>query len=167
MDVCSQSWIGWGIGNLWSAWFWVSKACTRPAPEKGCIRHLNTKLHTSNFRWALWDPYTGQNGFFLSCGDQSRSNSCQRAVMVTFLLKLWQSTFSCSDFIQWFRIKKKKKVFASGLGLSPSSPEHPSRLWLGYVRRFLHSAYSGLAVGQGTARTKFRVGGKANTEQIL
>lgn len=34
-------------------------------------------------------------------------------VMLTFLLKLWQLTFSPSDFIWWFRIKKKKVVSPS------------------------------------------------------
>lgn len=83
-------------------------------------------------------------------------------VMLTFLLKLWQLTFYPSDFIWWFRIKKKKwfppaKVSAL-LCLSI-----PLGYGLGYVRYFLWSAYSGLAVSRCTAGTKFRAGGKVNT----
>lgn len=83
--------------------------------------------------------------------------------MLTFILKLWQLTFSPSDFIRWFRIQKKWFPPAKVCALLCLSI--PLGYGLDYVRYFLRSAYSGIAVAVSwcTARTKFRAGGKANT----
>lgn len=85
-------------------------------------------------------------GFFLSCGGQSRSNSWQIAVMVTFLLKLGQLTFSPSDFIQWFRIQKQKCLPLAWVCVL-FHLSIPLGYGLGYLRHFLWSPHSSLASG--------------------
>lgn len=115
--------------NLWAAWFWVSKACTRPALEKGYIRHLNPKLHTSTFPVSSLGSMNGTEWFPLLLQGTEQIKSWQRAVMVTFLLRPCQLNFS-----PWLNsvIQDSQKIsICPQPSLCSSSPEHLSRLGLG------------------------------------